>query len=115
MTDKVIIDGVDVNGCHHFDKDNHQRKVFDCYEIEGFPNFCEGDNNCYFKQLQRLKAENGKLKKALEEIREIAKVCKVRSECFSCKYYNDCEFEDAELPTHDISKFIIDKINEVLK
>ena len=156
----IIIDGADVSECGFFhpeygDKYCHIALAFsedygECLE-------CENNPDCYFKQLQRLKAENeelikdierrkqwrvnsiytikklsdnakayirafnnsnieiNELKQALEEIREIAKVCKDRSECFSCKYYDDCEIEDAEMPTHDISKFIIDKINEVLK
>ena len=82
MVAKIIVDNVDVSECAHFDKDNHQRKVFDCYEIEGFPNFCKGDN-CYYKQLQRLKAENEKLKQALEDIREIVNALSVVDKGFA--------------------------------
>lgn len=62
MTDKQIIDGVDVSGCKHLDADCFNCEIFEevCHEV--FP-------DCYYKQLKRkeqecdqLKAENEKLK-----------------------------------------------------
>lgn len=52
--DKVIIGGVDVSEC----KDYH-------YKGCSANNFCKCDSykNCYYKQLQRAKAENEELKK----------------------------------------------------
>ena len=115
MSDKVIID-VDVSECTHFDKDNHQRKVFDCYEIEGFPNFCKGDN-CYYKQLQRLKAENEKLKEKNEElIAQLSRFYRKKEYIRLLKYKQALEeIREISSPHCSQCREIIDKINEVLK
>lgn len=56
-------------------------------------------------------------KQALEEIREIAEICMSKNidNCYTCKFYNECEIEDAEIPTRDVCKLIKNKINEVLE
>ena len=56
---KIMIDGVNVDEC----------KLYDCgtCNSEQVPSLnCNDNPNCYFKQLQRLKAENERLKKQLE-------------------------------------------------
>ena len=57
-----------------------------------------------------------KYKQALEEIREMAEICMSKNidNCYTCKFYNECEIEDAEIPTRDVCKLIKNKINEVL-
>lgn len=64
---EIIIDGVNVAGCKYYHYKgctaNNFGKCDSCSEIY---------KNCYFKQLQRAKEENARLKEALEEIREIA-------------------------------------------
>lgn len=104
---------------------------------------CEQNPNCYFKQLKRLQEENEKLKEkiksekyikenalqeatkysmkcgefrqALEEIREISKQCMTKDLCsIDCDYADRCYIEDEEVPTYDICKLIIEKIDEAL-
>lgn len=142
MSDKVIIDGVDVSECGFFhpeygDKYCHIALAFseeysDCME-------CKDNPDCYFKQLQRLKAENEELKEelkrqeedistacvdcanlqnlsnALEKIREVAKTVINSANCNNCDgvgYYDGCK--DINCGDYAIRK-IFDKINEVLK
>lgn len=62
MTDKVMIDGVNVSGCLNFDKSD---KIHCC----DFPyDKCEGVPNCLYKQLQRKEQECEELKKKNEEL-----------------------------------------------
>ena len=57
MTDKqIIIDGVDVISCNHFDIN------FKHCDILG--RLCREHNNCYYKQLLRKEQESEELKKA---------------------------------------------------
>lgn len=63
MTDKTIIDGVDISGCEHYDEvclGNHHYK------------WCKDNDNCYYKQLKRKEQECDQLKQTLTEIKEIA-------------------------------------------
>lgn len=88
MNKPIIIDGVDVSECEYCIIAGAEFP--ECrIKIASFDVKCE-NYNCYFKQLQRLKAENEELKeeykqfqrisagevnrlrKALEEVREIA-------------------------------------------
>lgn len=57
---ETIINGIDVSECAYYNKDNEPY----CCEI--WDNECEAQN-CYFKQLQRLKEENEELKKKKDE------------------------------------------------
>ena len=78
MTEKIIIDGVDVVECFYFIDHTPPKGQGDwCGAIHKgackvYSKDCEYNKDCYYKQLQRLKQENEKLRKALEEIREIA-------------------------------------------
>lgn len=94
MTEEIIIDGVRVDECSYYNEDNEPY----CCDI--WDNECEAQN-CYYKQLQRLKQENEKQRKALEEIREIADKCK------------ECLNEDDDCGCDYLR--IVRKINEVLK
>lgn len=125
-----IIDGVNVWSCKHYDLENNY--CDQSYLGEGGllkntkrPKRCESNPNCYYKQLKRLQAENERLKeeiktydkaqyeefkraeeyrKALEEIRETA------SAIINGKHITN----DIEGHLKELSKLIIDKINEVL-
>lgn len=78
MTDKqIIIDGVDISKCKHYDE------VFNycdqSYLGEGGllkntknPKRCECSPNCYYKQLKRKEKECEELKQTLVKIKEIA-------------------------------------------
>lgn len=56
INDQIIIDGVDVSGCENY--------AHSCNEyLDGS---CSG-HNCYYKQLQRLKAENEAMRRAIKE------------------------------------------------
>ena len=55
MTEEIIIDGVKVEECSYYNKDNTP------YCCEVWDNECEAQN-CYFKQLNRLEQENRELK-----------------------------------------------------
>ena len=66
---KVIIDGVDVAGCEFFSDMSNGKPdtICKCYkDMYGFNTNCEHNKdakNCYYKQLQRAKAEIEELKK----------------------------------------------------
>ena len=57
-----------------------------------------------------------KYKQILVEIKEIAKICRNKNidNCYECKYFDDCEIEDETVPTRDVCKLILTKVNEVL-
>jgi hypothetical protein len=64
---------------------------------------------------KKLKQEIDKYKQTLEEIRETSKQCMAKDLCsIDCDYADRCCIEDAEVPTYDICKLIIEKISEVL-
>lgn len=70
------------------------------------------------KKLNSYKEKLNYYKQALEEIREIAKICLCRNIdgcCIECKFYDECKIEEAEIPTRDVCALIIKKISEVLK
>ena len=49
-------------------------------------------------------------KEKKQEIKEIAESCMNKDECLECEYSDDCYIEDAEIPTYDICKLLIQKI-----
>lgn len=60
MTDKIIIDGVDVTECCYITDEN---------ECEVYQTECEAQY-CYYKQLQRKEQECGRYKQTLEDIKQ---------------------------------------------
>lgn len=85
MSNKVIIDGVDVSGCEHY-WNTHNLELckinFDNnYYSNGLPlaEKCSF-KDCYYKQMKRLEQENKKLKELLET-----------------RCYNEVEFENKKL------------------
>lgn len=65
MTDKeqIIIDGVDVSGCVHYEDLSCTAFRDSC----GYPLDCKDFFSCYFKQLARKTAECEELKNRLNE------------------------------------------------
>ena len=63
-------------------------------------------------KIAELKAENDKLNKILQEIKAIAEQCMNKDTCYDCEYFDDCYIEDAEIPTYDICKLLIQKITK---
>lgn len=79
MTDKKIIDGVDVSKCEYYAITSGViSNVGDCYisissrtkKITGRFEPCECNPNCYYKQLSHKTAECDKYEQALDEIEE---------------------------------------------
>ena len=56
-----------------------------------------------------------KYKQTLQEIKEIAETCMSKDACFECKYSDNCYIEDAEIPTYDICKLLIQKITKAVE
>lgn len=63
MDKEIIIDGVKVEECSYYNKDNTP------YCCEVWDNECEAQN-CYYKQLKRLEQENAELKAENEALIE---------------------------------------------
>lgn len=63
MDKEIIIDGVKVEECSYYNKDNTP------YCCEVWDNECEAQN-CYYKQLKRLEQENAELKAENERLKE---------------------------------------------
>lgn len=74
MTEEIIIDGVDVAGCHNKTpyKNDYGDVQCKCYRFEDIENntflfgICKQHPNCYYKQFKRLEQENKELRKANE-------------------------------------------------
>ena len=89
MTNKQIIDGVDVSGCEYCLKMTRyrcviQRGVYNC--------LCEENPNCHYKQLAREKKECEELRKWKEDVVNLfEKTCKCKyldKESAHCSFYN---------------------------
>lgn len=63
MTDKIIIDGIDVSGCKELQTVVNEEPFCDSSYTLKF--LCRG-NNCIYKQLKRLEAENKELLRGLK-------------------------------------------------
>ena len=100
---EIYIDGVNVKKCDFFHpeygRDCHIALAFDYHNDKGTYYGCDQNPNCYYKQLQRLKQENEKQRKALEEIRE---------------YINTLSSVDSDFVNTETYLRITDKVNEVL-
>ena len=82
MDKEIIIDGVKVEECSYYNKDNTP------YYCEVWDNECEAQN-CYYKQLKRLEQENEELKAENERLKEEIKEVK--------KYQYEQEFLEKEI------------------
>ena len=90
MTNKVIIDGVDVRKCGFFhpEYDEYCHIALAFSEDYGECMECKDNPDCYYKQLQRLEAENEELKNKIfdEGLRRK-----------TCKYYKQVCSENTQL------------------
>ena len=107
MTEEIIIDGVNVAACKFYTKG-----ISDFCEEKDW--YCADIKDCYFKQIQRLKAENEELK---EEKTQLLK------DCYSCNFHKykqaleeirDIAEKEIYMNQNDLMSQIITKINEVL-
>ena len=127
MSEEIMIDGVNVAECRCFIENTAPNVDGDeflevCENVYTESSYCENNKDCYYKQLNRLQAENEELKEqlefsrthkavldaerikykqALEEIRKIAKIAFIvcDDECGNANKFAEIQ----------------DKINEVLK
>ena len=91
MTDKQIIDGVDVSGCIHFNKTT--LKHFNCNLYNKCIQRCKG-TNCYYKKWQRKEQECERLKGKNNYSPEVLKQCphyKDNNICTYLGYESKCE------------------------
>lgn len=114
---ETIIDGVNVCECRYYDNGNCYSK--DCIFIK-----CVKNNNCIYRQLQRLQEENEKLRDVtsdaiIEQEQLIAKVNKLRESLEEirnhCVNYARTESYVIDETFNDFLGIIFSKINEVLK
>lgn len=92
MTNKqIIIDGVDVGECKHYE----DHTLYDCNEtceINGgiICTKCKDNPNCYYKQLKTKEQECDQLKQAIARVKELIQKeindCEHRDDCTSCEY-----------------------------
>ena len=72
MTDKQIIDGVDVSKCKYIDIENFEKPICHCISQRNECEMpCEYNKDCYFKQLARKEQECEELKKELMKKDEV--------------------------------------------
>lgn len=66
----------------------------------------------YYQQTLDDEIQINELHQTLQKIKAIAEQCMNKDACFECKYSDDCYIEDAEIPTYDICKLLIQKITK---
>ena len=102
MTDKQMIDGIDVNKCQHYGKCSTY-----CYIVD---ELCSDNPNCYYKQLKRKEQEVQQAMdnyvqldlQRVKEYNELVDLYKAKEqECERLKWYLK-EIRDDELKTLDI-------------
>ena len=69
MDKEIIIDGVNVAGCGYFCESDNECSIcgMGTDGEDTFCRYCKDNSNCYYKQLQQLKAENERLKEELDK------------------------------------------------
>ena len=71
---------------------------------------CKFYENC--KEVVDAQKQIDKYRQTLQEIKAIAEQCMNKDTCYDCEYFDDCYIEDAEIPTYDICKLLIQKITK---
>ena len=69
--------------------------------------FCYDVNSCEHKTMVNYE-------QTLIKLREIAEECMQQDICATCDNSDKCHIEDEEIPTYDVCKIILQKIDEVL-
>lgn len=121
---EIMIDGVNVAGCPEYERYlSKQTKEFtDICNGDLDSPYCEGNPNCQYKQLQRLKAENEELKAKIETYDCSAKCYKyIESDKYRQSLEEVRDLIDKEFYAHykDVSfndyDFIISKIGDKIR
>ncbi len=68
---------------------------------------------CYKAKHNDIEGKLFKLTQILTDIKEIATHCMKQDICTTCNNSDKCHIEDEEIPTYDVCKLILQKINEV--
>lgn len=121
MDKNIIIDGVNVWSCKHYDLENNY--CDQSYLGEGGllkntknPKRCECSPNCYYKQLKRLEQENAELKEY--EYYYLDKYIDLRQALEEIRSYVNTQLDGFGNDVYGITKnqitTITNKINEVL-
>lgn len=120
MTDKTIINGIDVSKCSNYDQDSF-------FECENSYCHCDEILNCYFKQLKRKEQECEELKEKCnkyqneicpqysEELKQAyTRANKAEQECEEYKHVLDSleQFCKENKQTFEIAKDIVMKYRE---
>ena len=105
---EVIIDGCNVAECEYYQIEANELypKAQYCGSMRN--TFCENEPDCYFKQLQRAKAENEKLKETLNEIKErilLQDKC-TDYNCINCDKYTEIGCIDKHKLTNKFEKIL---------
>lgn len=79
---------MDVSGCEYYNSGTYEEEPY-CGIDEEHPYTCISDENCYYKQMKRLEAENTKLKEKLEEIKEICDSYARTEDYVICSTFNE--------------------------
>ena len=69
--------------------------------------FCYDVNSCEHKTMVNYE-------QTLIKLREIAEECMQQDICATCDNSDKCHIEDEEIPTYDVCRIILQKIDEVL-
>lgn len=103
MTDKqIIIDGVDVSGCEHYEDLN----CFAYRDSCGYPLDCKDNPNCYYKQLKRKEQECEELKKIIQRHDNDNNALLKEVEDKLCEYYRryrECLTDIKEIAEKDFN------------
>lgn len=121
---QIIIDGVNVSGCEHYDDLN-------CYAYRdscGYPLDCKDNHNCYYKQLKRkeqecnqLEAENEQLMEAFEDITEsrieICNQCGKQTDYnIPCKQIRNLDYDlQLEIKENNKLKQVLGEIKKIIE
>lgn len=95
MTDKVMIDGVDIAGCEYHSSTPSSEL---CY-MKG--NKCVDNCDCYYKQLQHQKQECEELKEKLDNIQD------------DCPSFGDCSYVQCAKDERDRYKQALEQIEKL--
>ena len=121
MTDKIIIDGVDVSNCNYYSEMEFIRNYNGYTE---YPDYCNISNsacsehpNCHYKQLQRKTAECEELKKAAFTLAEGLNFRQKKLEeieNFAKRHCNTCEDNGQQLCSSNYCyrHYLLDIINK---
>jgi hypothetical protein len=92
MTDKKIINGVDVSGCDFLGVELTKKRMCACSMID----FCNEEPNCYYKQLKRAEQKLAEKDKEIERLKQGIKhyqrgmfsIINTATECRNNKQWN---------------------------